>query len=58
MPYIYKTERVYKKELNMTTKKMGDSFNILFAEITRLADPKQTLILVAETGIWLALLAR
>ena len=51
MPYIYKTERVYKKELNMTTKKMGDSFNILFVEITRLADPKETLIMVAETGI-------
>lgn len=51
MPYIYKTERVYKDELNMTNKKMGDSYNILFAEITRLVDPKETLIVVAETGI-------
>jgi len=51
MPYIYKTDRVYKKELNMTTEKMGDSLHILFSEITRLADPKETLILVAETGI-------
>ena len=51
MPYLYKTDRVYKKELNMTTNRMGEQFDLLFDEITRLAEPKNTLIIVSETGI-------
>lgn len=51
MPYLYKTDRVYKKELNMTTNRMGEQFDLLFDEITRLNNSKNTLIMVAETGI-------